>query len=183
MVYNPSFLRVFWRRREEGEKMVGSPVRREEPGIPSDPARVDETGRRPIRVIGLLLVLQAAGLAGVVLYELSRFDWRLDPESPSGQATGVASSLLFAPPAVLALLAALGFLFLSRRGWILAALSQGASLAICLWLYSESAPLYVYPVMVYCVLMVLYLNSHAVRVVFHSAEENAGPASRAVGGG
>ena len=148
--------------------MVDSPVRRGEPGIPSDPARVDETGRRPVRVIGLLLLLQTVGLAGLILYELSRVDWRrLDPGS-SGQAIEAANSLLFAPSAVLAFLAALGFLFLYRRGWILAALSQGASLAVCLWLYSESAPFHVYPVMIYCILMVLYLNSHDVRVVFHS---------------
>lgn len=163
--------------------MVEPPVRRDEPGILSDPARVDETGRRPIRVIGLLLLLQAAGLAGIVAYELSRVDWRpLDPEAPPARAIGAAASLLFAPPAVLALLAALGFLFLSRKGWILAALSQGASLAICLWLYSESAPLYIYPVMVYCILMVLYLNSHDVRVVFHAGREAAGPASGAASG-
>ena len=156
--------------------MVDSPVRREEPAISSDPARVDETGRRPIVVIGLLLLVQAAGLAGVVAYELSRLDWRrLDPESLAGQAFGAATSLLFAPSAVLALLAALGFLFLSRRGWILAALSQGASLAVCLWLYSGPAPLYVYGVMVYCILMVLYLNSHSVRVVFHSGHDDAAP--------
>ncbi len=155
--------------------MVDPPVRREEPGIPSDPARVNETGRRPIWVIGLLLILQAAGLAGVVAYELSRVDWRrVDLEAPSGRVIEAATSLLFAPSAVLSFLAAMGFLFLARRGWILAALSQGASLAICLWLYSGPAPLYVYPVMVYCVLMVLYLNSHDVRVVFHARWENAG---------
>lgn len=161
--------------------MVEPPVRRDAPDIP---ARVDETGRRPIRLIGLLLLLQAAGLAGVVAYELSRVDWRqLDPESPSARAIGAATSLLFAPPAALALLAALGFLFMSRRGWILAALSQGASLAICLWLYSNSAPLYVYPVMVFCILMVLYLNSHDVRVVFHAGWEAAGEASGTTSGG
>ena len=156
--------------------MVEFPVRRDEPGIPSDPARVDETSRRPIRVIGLLLVLQAVGLAGIVAYELSRVDWRrLDLESPSGQLIGAANSLLFAPPAVLALLAALGFLFLSRRGWLLAAISQGWSLGVCLWLYSESEPVYVYPVMVYCILMILYLNSHDVRVVFHAGHERTEP--------
>ena len=132
------------------------------------PARVDGTSRRPVRLIGLLLMLQATALAGVVAYELSLVDWRsLEPESASGQFAGAATSLLLAPSAVLAFLAALGFLFMSRRGWILAALSQGASLAVCLWLYSGPAPFYVYPVMVYCVLMVLYLNSHDVRVVFH----------------
>ena len=158
---------------------MDSPVRREEAAISSDPARVDQTGRRPIVVIGLLLLVQAAGLTGVVAYELSRVDWRrLNPESFSEQAFGAATSLLFAPSAVLAFLAAMGFLFLSRRGWLLAALSQGASLAICLWLYSGPAPLYVYGVMVYCILMVLYLNSHDVRVVFHSGREDAAPGAR-----
>ena len=160
--------------------MVEFPVRRDEPGISSDPARVDETSRRPIRMIGLLLILQAAGLAGIVAYELSLVDWRrLDLDSPSGQLMGAANSLLLAPPAVLALLAALGFLFLSRKGWLLAAISQGWSLGVCLWLYSESEPIYIYPVMVYCILMTLYLNSHDVRVVFHAGPERTGPAPRA----
>ncbi|MDP9456978.1 MAG: hypothetical protein CYG60_24590 [Actinobacteria bacterium] len=157
--------------------MVERPVRREEPYIPSDPARVDETSRRPIRVIGLLLVVQAVGLAGIVVYELLRVDWRrLGLESPSGRAIEAASSLLLAPPAVLALLASLGFLFLSRRGWLLAAISEGWSLGVCLWLYSGPEPIYVYPVMVYCILMILYLNSHDVRVVFHAWQGHAGPA-------
>lgn len=147
--------------------MENPPVRREEPVSPPDPARVDETGRRPIRLIGLLLLLQAAGLAGIVAYELSRVAWRRAVAESPGQVIEAAASLLFVPSAILAFLAALGFLFMSRRGWILAALSQGASLAICLWLYSGPAPLYAYPIMVYCILMVLYLNSQDVRVVFH----------------
>lgn len=162
--------------------MVHSPVRRGESGGPSDPARVDETGRRPIRVIGLLLVLQAAGLAGLIFYELLRMDWRRLALESSGQAIEAANSLLFAPSVVLALLAAMSFLLLSQRGWILAALSQGACLAVCLWLYSESAPFYIYPVMVYCILMVLYLNSHAVRVVFHAGRETARSAPGATRG-
>ena len=114
--------------------MESSPVRREEPVSPSGATRVDETGRRPIRLIGLLLLLQAAGLAGIVAYELSRTDWRRAISESLSQVIEAAASLLFVPSAVLAFLAALGFLLMSRRGWILAALSQGASLAICLYL-------------------------------------------------
>jgi hypothetical protein len=66
------------------------------------------------------------------------------------------------------LLAGLGFLLLKRRGWLLAAIAQGLSLGVCLWLYAELDPYYVYPIMVYCILMIMYLNSHDVRVVFHS---------------
>ena len=40
---------------------------------------------------------------------------------------------------------------------------------MCLWLYSWFQPWYVYPIMAYCILMILYLNSQDVRVVFHRA--------------
>ena len=155
--------------------MVDPPLRRGEPGAPSGPARVDETGRRPVRLVGLLLLLQAAGLSGIVLYELSRIRWRRPDLGLAEWVVEASASLLFVPSAALAFLAALSFLLLARRGWILAALSQGASLAICLWLYSGPAPFYVYGVMVYCILMVLYLNSQDVRVVFHAGREPAAP--------
>ena len=67
---------------------------------------------------------------------------------------------------VLTLLSGFSFLLLRRKGWLLAAIAQGLSLAVCLWLYTLFQPGYVYPVMAYCILMVLYLNSHDVRVVF-----------------
>ncbi|MDP8950396.1 MAG: hypothetical protein M3N00_09200, partial [Actinomycetota bacterium] len=70
-------------------------------------------------------------------------------------------------------LSALSFLLLRRKGWILAALGQGLSLAVCLWLYSQLQPWYVYPVMAYCTLMILYLNSHDVRMMFHPRRDPA----------
>lgn len=135
------------------------------------PARFDETRRRPIRLIGLLLLLQAIGFAGIGAYELARIDWqRVGSEEPSQQAIRAAVPLLFALPAALALLAALAFLFLSRKGWLLAATAQGLGLGACLWLYTGSGPLYIYPVMVYCIPMILYLNSHEVRAAFYSRQ-------------
>jgi VanZ family protein len=53
-----------------------------------------------------------------------------------------------------------------RRGWLLAAIAQGLSLAVSLWLYSWFQPTYVYPIMAYCILMILYLNSNEVRLAF-----------------
>ncbi len=53
-----------------------------------------------------------------------------------------------------------------RRGWLLAAIAQGFILAVSLWLYTLFQPGYVYPIMAYSILMILYLNSHDVRVVF-----------------
>jgi hypothetical protein len=128
----------------------------------------DKTSYRPVRVIGLLLILEVIGLAGLGIYEFSQVSWRqIDVDEPSQQAIEAASFVFFAPPAVLTLLSALSFLLLRRRGWLLAAIAQGLSVAVCLWLYSEFQPGYVYPVMAYCVLMILYLNSQDVRMVFH----------------
>jgi hypothetical protein len=38
-------------------------------------------------------------------------------------------------------------------------------------LYAELEPVFVYPAMVYCIVMVLYLNSRDVRTVFHPGRE------------
>jgi hypothetical protein len=118
-------------------------------------------------VIGVLLILEVIGLLALGGYEFLQVRWRgIDLESLQHQAVEVAVFALFVPSAVLTLLSALSFLFLRRRGWLLAAIAQGLSLAVCLWLYSLFQPGYVYPIMAYCVLMILYLNSQDVRVVF-----------------
>ena len=124
---------------------------------------------RPVRAIGLLLAFQVLCVAGLAAHEFLQVDWRgVGPRTtPSRQMIEALSLVLFVPPAVMTLMSALGFLLLRRRGWLLAAISQGLSLGVCLWLYSQAQPWYVYPIMAYCILMILYLNSHEVRVVFH----------------
>ena len=140
----------------------------------------DKTSYRPVKAIGLLLILEVVGLVGFGAYEFAQVDWqRVRLEAPPQQTIEVLALVLFVPPAVMTLLSALSFLFLRRRGWLLAAIGQGLSLAICLWLYSELQPWYVYPIMAYCVLMILYLNSNDVRTVFHPRRE---PARRRLGG-
>ena len=139
------------------------------------------TSYRPIRVIGLLLILQVVGLIGLGAYEFLQVDWQriqLDA-TPPPRAMEALASILFVPSAVLTLLSALSFLLLRRKGWILAATGQGLGLAICLWLYSELQPWYVYPVMAYCVVMVLYLNSQEVRTMFHPRRTKAKPGGAA----
>ncbi len=138
-----------------------------------------ELSYRPIRAVGLLLILQVICLVGLGAYEFVQVDWqRVRLEVPPQQVIEVLALVLFAPSAVLTLLSALSFLLLRRKGWILAAIGQGLSLAVCLWLYSQLQPWYVYPIMAYCTLMILYLNSHDVRTMFHPRR---GPAKH--GGG
>ena len=132
----------------------------------------DTVSYRPIRVIGVLLLIEVVGLAGLGAYEFARVDWRRIHIGDLSQPTTVALSLLlFVPLGVLALLSALSFLLLRRRGWLLAAISQGSILAICLWLYTTLQPLYIYPVMVYSIVLALYLNSRDVRILFHPERE------------
>ncbi len=134
-----------------------------------------KTSYRPVRVIGLLLILEVIGLVGLGAFEFLQVDWQRVrfEEEPSQQVVEVLAFVLFAPPAVLTLLSALSFLLLRRRGWLLAAIAQGLSVAVSLWLYSMFQPIYVYPIMTYCVLMILYLNSQDVRVVFHLKRDAA----------
>jgi hypothetical protein len=133
-----------------------------------------ELSYRPIRAVGLLLILQVICLVSLGAYEFVQVDWqRVRLEVPPQQVIEVLALVLFAPSAVLTLLSALSFLLLRRKGWILAAIGQGLSLAVCLWLYSQLQPWYVYPIMAYCALLILYLNSHDVRTVFHPRRDPA----------
>jgi hypothetical protein len=135
----------------------------------------DNISYRPVRAIGLLLILQLVGLVGIGAYEFAQVDWQsIDLDAtPPPQAIEAVALALFVPSAVLTLLSALSFLVLRRRGWILAAIGQGLSLAICLWLYSELQPWYVYPTMAYSIVMILYLNSQDVRTMFHPRRATA----------
>jgi hypothetical protein len=76
--------------------------------------------------------------------------------------------IYFLPPAVLLLLAGLSFVLLRRRGWLLASVAQGVTLLACLFFYPDPRPGFTYPIIAYCILMVLYLNSQGVRAVFQS---------------
>ncbi len=141
----------------------------------------DNISYRPVRVIGLLLVVELVGLAGLGAYEFLQVDWRRVPldATPPQQVIEVLAFALFVPSAALTLLSALSFLLLRRRGWLLAAIGQGLCVAICLWLYSQLQPWYVYPIMAYCTLMILYLNSHDVRTRFYPRREPEKPGGAA----
>ena len=123
-------------------------------------------------MIGALLILEVIGLVLLGGYEFLQVDWRgINLRTLQPQAVELVVFALFIPSAILTLLSALRFLFLYRRGWLLAAIAQGLSLAVCLWLYSLFQPGYVYPIMAYCVLMILYLNSQDVRMVFRTGQQ------------
>jgi hypothetical protein len=153
---------------------------------------------RPVRVVGTLLLLQVVGLVSIGVYLFTSIDWdrllaliegqvqtqgarvSLDIHLPGplekqlGQA--IAFVIFFLPPAVLLLVAGLSFILLRRRGWLLASVAQSVVLLACLFSYPDPRPGFAYPIIAYCILMVLYLNSRDVRAVFHS--KRITPASR-----
>lgn len=148
-------------------------------------AKLSKTTRSwPVRANALLLVLQAVGLGGIGAYNVYRVEWQQVQQQLETDATlsqrlteaveqAVVIVLILGIPAVLALLAAFGFLFMFRIGWLLAMIVQSLTLLACLLLYAEweeilyQEPVFVYPVMLYCIVMVLYLNSSDVRAAFH----------------
>jgi hypothetical protein len=125
-------------------------------------------------LVGVLLILEAVGLASLAAYHVALraggLQTELEAELRRSFET-LAAGGAFVAAAILAAVAAVGFLFMRRRGWLPAALAQTLGLGTCLALYAELEPIFVYPVMVYCIVMVLYLNSRDVRSVFHPGHE------------
>ena len=135
---------------------------------------------RQKRMLGVLLILQVVALVGIGAHLISSIDWDrllvLANEQPQALPKplerrleqAVLFVIFFLPSAVLLFLAGLSFVLLRRRGWLLASIAQGVILLACLFFYPEPRPGFAYPMIAYCILMVLYLNSQGVRAVFHS---------------
>ena len=138
----------------------------------------------PVRANGLLLILQALGLAGISVYDIYQVYWQevqqqiefeatLSPKLAEAAEQAIVVSLILGLPAILAILAALGFFLLFRVGWLLAMIVQALTLLACLLLYGQweavlyREPDFIYPVMLYGIVMTLYLNSSDVRAAFH----------------
>ncbi|HKH75358.1 MAG TPA: hypothetical protein VKA51_00200 [Rubrobacteraceae bacterium] len=134
----------------------------------------DRVSYRPVRLVGVLLVFEAVGLASLAAYHVYlRAGWprmELVAELRRSFET-LAAGGAFVAAAILAAVGAMGFLFMRRRGWLPAALAQTLGLGTCVALYADLEPAFVYPVMGYCIVMVLYLNSRDVRTVFHPGRE------------
>jgi len=121
---------------------------------------------------------------GIGLYFFGRIDWDRALVVTNGQGQihvrtvdgpwlkPLEQAALFAiyyiPPAVLLLLAGFSFLIIRRRGWLLAITAQSLILLACLFGYTDPRPGFAYPIIAYCILLVLYLNSRGVRTAAQS---------------
>ena len=129
-----------------------------------------------IRLITILLAIQAGFIAYLSLDQLAEQQWQIVNGQPvideetltADQLLALETAILFIPLTLYAGVAALSFFFLLRIGWLLALMMQSLTLAACLMLYFREGPSFIYVVMLYAILMVLYLNSFEVRVLFDS---------------
>jgi MFS family permease len=136
-------------------------------------------------LLGVLLILQVVGMVGIGIWLFSTIDWdriltfadgqtHLEGDLPKSLERQLEQAVLYAiyflAPAILLLLAGLGFVLLRRRGWMLASVAQAICLLVCLFSYTDPRPWFAYPIIAYCILMILYLNSQGVRVVVHSRQ-------------
>jgi hypothetical protein len=139
------------------------------------------TSRRrlwPFRVAGVLaLLVQAVGTYAVAFYFSNSVHtsliW-LGVETERGDAipqlvAGFSYVLLLKPLAVVLLLSGVGVALGRWSGWVMAMLAQCFVLYTCISLYFyEGAMAAIYPIMLYAVVMVLFLNSTGVRMLFPS---------------
>jgi hypothetical protein len=143
-----------------------------------------QISRGPAWVAGALLILQGVSLMGIGLYFFGRVDWDRALVVTNGQGLidvqtvdgpwlkpleqAVLFAIYFLPLAVLLLLAGLSFLIVRRLGWLLAITAQSLILLACLFAYPDPRPGFTYPIIAYCILLVLYLNSRGVRTAAQS---------------
>ena len=138
---------------------------------------------RQARLLGVLLLLQVVAMVGIGVWLFASIDWdalvnlsnkpgeiRLqttDKAVAKDLERAILFTVYFIAPVVLLLLAGLGFVLLRRRGWMLASVAQALIMLACLFFYGDSRPWFAYPIIAYCILMILLLNSRSVRAVVH----------------
>ena len=135
---------------------------------------------RQARLLGVLLLVQVVAMVGIGVSLFSIVDWDRLVALSNEQAQALPKPLekqleqailfvvYFVAPAILLLLAGLGFVLLRRRGWMLASVAQALTMLACLFFYTDPRPWFAYPIIAYSILMILLLNSRSVRAVVHN---------------
>jgi hypothetical protein len=140
----------------------------------STPVVVTKNNRWSVRVISLLLVVQALSFVMISIAWLSEVDWTQEPIDLAQYGSileKLAVAILLLPVVVILLLTAIGFLFQRRAAWLLAMLTQGFVLFTCLSSYfgeqlTVRSSNWFYGIMLYSIVLVLYLNTNDIRVAF-----------------
>jgi hypothetical protein len=124
----------------------------------------------PVTILGLLLVLQGIAMAFLAIYHLTLIDISIliAPLNIFEEFPYNLKGLAFLGLSLLGLVAGIGFLRMWTIAWMLAISFQGFSLALSFIIYFDNKPIYVYPVMAYCIFMVIYLHYSEVMSAFRT---------------
>lgn len=156
-------------------------------GTTMEPRKQDEGDARiwsgsrpwPVKAITVLLFSQAVGLLLIGGLKTEWAAWQT--AGWWGIVMRTPFFVTFPVLGVVALVAAVGFLFLRPGAWVMAMLAQGLCLLIALIFYfvrgTENA--YLFLLMLTCIVMVIYLNYAEVPAVFRAqpgtVDGEAGP--------
>lgn len=128
------------------------------------------TGGVALRVVNLLLLLQAAGLWLLAASQGVQVEWdqrgvlrALVDAVRSGSADPAALLASLLPLALLALVAAIAFALRRRWGWVLAMAVQGFAIATGLALWSQGHGWWVHILLAACVLLAFLVDGRPVR--------------------
>ena len=127
----------------------------------------------PVRVLTILLFVQALGLIGLSIFN---FDQAIFQQASSlfqlfmASITELTRTFAFGTLGLLAIVAGFGFLWLRRTAWLTGMLVQGLVLLASLGLYLRDGPSYTFAIMGYCIVMVIYLHHPDVQTAFQTKQ-------------
>ncbi len=133
-------------------------------------AAVDVSRPWAVTALSVLLLIETLGLVAIALLILYNPDyrWELSTGRLVFRFTVGFQAGFFLTIALLTSGTALGFFRLRPTAWVYAMGFQAIILAVALALYFNSRPVYVYPMMVYGIFMVIYLNYPDVQQAFQT---------------
>lgn len=128
----------------------------------------------PIRVIGVLLFLQAGMIMGVTAYFVRQVNWEYEFNDLMLSLPALDILLwgaTLAPITLLLMVSAIAFLLHRRFAWLLTMILQGLILLRCIILYfgtdsSLRESPWIHLLMLYSIVLVLYLNTTDIRLAF-----------------
>lgn len=151
------------------------------PGEPTSLPEASSANVRLVRIVSLLLFVQAAILLGIAVWFIGGVDWEAESQKLAFSTAAidvVALGFWFVVTGLVLLPTAIGLFFLRRTAWIVAMAVQVLLLVVTLTTYFFSvAPTLersyrMFIVMASCVVLVFYLNLSGVRTVVQWRDEH-----------
>lgn len=114
----------------------------------------------PVTILALFLAIQGIALFGLATYHINLADFSLvlSPFDLIFEHPNEFMGISYGALGALGLFASISFLNLWKFAWILAILQQFITLAVAIALYFQGKPFFIFPMMIYGIMMVIYLN-------------------------